>query len=175
MRRVGKLTVKLLVDGGKASAGPPLGPSLAPAKINISNVVAAINEKTKEFSGMQVPVDVVVDTETKNFTIKVGAPSVAALIKKELKKEKLAKAPFGTYVPKEGETIEKFEGDLKFESVVKIAKAKIDSMGTKDLKKAVKQVVGSCVSLGVNVEGKHPKEILKEIDSGHFDNKIKQA
>ena len=90
----------------------------------------------------------------------------------ELKKEKLARAPFGTYVPKEGEKVENFSADLKFDQAVKIAKMKMDSMRTDNLKKAVKQVVASCVSLGVHVDGKHPKEILKEIDSGKFDSRI---
>ena len=86
--------------------------------------------------------------------------------------EKLARAPFGTYVPKEGEKVENFSADLKFDQAVKIAKMKMDSMRTDNLKKAVKQVVASCVSLGVHVDGKHPKEILKEIDSGKFDSRI---
>ena len=73
---MGKTTIKLLVDGGKASAGPPLGPGLAPLKVNIGQVVSAINEKTKEFAGVQVPVSVVVDTETKEFEIKIGSTPV---------------------------------------------------------------------------------------------------
>jgi large subunit ribosomal protein L11 len=160
---MGKVSVKLLVDGGKASAGPPLGPSLAPLKVNIGQVVSAINEKTKEFSGMQVPVEVVVDTSTKEFNIKVGTPPVSSLIKKELKLEKLAKTAWK----------EPAVGNLNFDQVLKITKAKLDVLGTRDFKKAVKQVVAACVSLGVSVEGKTPKEILKEINEGKFDSKIK--
>ena len=159
---MGKIVVRALVEGGKANPGPPLGPSLAQYKINVGQVVAAINEKTKEFSGMQIPIVVEVDTETKQFNIKVGSPSVAALIKKELKLEKLAKTPFKEPAP----------GNLKFEQIVKIAKAKQDDLKTHDFKKAVKQVVGTCVSLGIEIEGKNPKEILKEIDSGHWNSKI---
>src|SRR3989339_502491 len=101
--------VKALVEGGKASAGPPLGPTLAPLKVNIGQVIAAINEKTKEFAG-----------------ISVGTPPVSQLIKKELKLEKLAKTAWK----------EPAVGDLKIESAVKIAKLKLDSLGTKNLKKA---------------------------------------
>ncbi len=154
--------VKALVEGGKASAGPPLGPTLAPLKVNIGQVIAAINEKTKEFAGISVPVSVDVNTETKQFTISVGTPPVSQLIKKELKLEKLAKTAWK----------EPAVGDLKIDSAVKIAKLKFDSLGTKDLKKATKEVVATCVSLGVNVEGKNPKEVLKEIDSGSFDSKF---
>lgn len=155
--------IKLLVEGGKATPAPPLGPSLAAAKLNIGQVIAAINEKTKEFAGMQVPVTVSFDTKTKDFSISVGTPPVSALVKKELKLQVLAKTPWKEASP----------GNLTFEQILKIAKAKMDSLGTRSLKNAVKQIVASCVSFGVTVENKSPKEILKEIDSGKFDDKFK--
>ena len=165
------ITIKALVDGGKATPAPPLGPSLAPTKVNIGQVIAAINEKTKEFDGMQVPVAIKINPDTKEFEITVGSPSVAALIKKELKIEKLAKAPFKVF-EKDG-VKEEFKESLKFEQIVKIAKMKQDDLKTEDLKKAVKQVVSSCVSSGVYIEGKMPKVILKEINEGKWDEKIK--
>lgn len=165
------ITVKALVDGGKATPAPPLGPSLAPTKVNIGQVIAAINEKTKEFAGMQVPVTIKIDPETKAFEITVGSPSVATLIKKELKAQKLAKTPFKVF-EKDG-VKEEFKESLKFDQIVKIAKMKIDDLKTEDLKKAVKQVASSCVSSGVYIEEKKPKEIIKEINEGKWDEKIK--
>lgn len=168
-----KKTIKLLVNGGKANAGPPLGPALAPLKMNIQEIVGAINEKTKEFDGITVPVDVIIDTEEKSFVIKVGTPPVSSLMKKDLKVDKLSKAAFGVYKPKEGEQYKEFKGDLKFDQIVKIARAKQDSLLTHKFKNAVKQVAASCVSNGCTIEGKHPKEILKEINEGKWDVKIK--
>jgi len=165
------ITIKALVDGGKATPAPPLGPSLAPTKVNVGQVIAAINEKTKEFAGMQVPVTIKIDPSTKEFEITVGSPSVAALIKKELKLEKLSKAPFKVF-EKDGVT-EEFKESLTFDQIVKIAKMKQDDLKTEDLKKAVKQVVSSCVSSGVYIDSKTPKEILKEINQGKLDEKIK--
>ena len=77
-------TIEVLVEGGKASAGPPLGPALGPLGVNVMQVVNAINEKTKHFDGMKVPVKVIVDPKTKGFEIEVGTPPVTALILKEL-------------------------------------------------------------------------------------------
>jgi large subunit ribosomal protein L11 len=165
------ITVKALVDGGKATPAPPLGPSLAPTKVNIGQVIAAINEKTKDFAGMQIPVTIKIDPATKEFEITVGSPSVAALIKKELNVKILAKAPFKVY-EKDGVT-EEFKESLKFDQIVKIAKMKIDDLKTEDLKKAVKQVAASCVSSGCYIENKKPKEIIKEINEGKWDEKIK--
>ena len=75
--------VSALVTGGQASAGPPLGPTLGPLGVNILQIVTAINEKTKDFEGMKVPVTVSVDKKTKTWTVEVGIPSAAALILKE--------------------------------------------------------------------------------------------
>jgi large subunit ribosomal protein L11 len=164
------ITVKALVEGGKATPAPPLGPSLAPTKVNVGQVVAKINEKTKDFAGMQVPVSIKIDPATKEFEISVGSPSVAALIKKEMNLKLLAKAPFKIY-EKDGVT-EEFKDSISFDKIVKIAKMKMDDLKVEDLKKAVKQVASSCVSSGVYIEGKKPKEIVKEISQGKWDAKI---
>ena len=165
------VTVKVIVDGGKANAGPPLGPSLATAGIKIQEVVEAINEKTKDFEGIQVPVTVEIDPQTKKFEIKIGKPSLANLIKKELNVKKLAKAPFNIY--KKEETEEEFKESLKFDQVIKIAKMKMDDMKTDNLKTAVKQTIGSCVSCGVYIEDKKPKQVLEEVKEGKWDENIK--
>lgn len=157
-----KSKVKVLVEGGKASPGPPLGPALGPLGVNVGQVVAKINEKTASFEGMKVPVTVVVDKKTRGFDIEVGSPPVAALIKKELGVEKGAKTS-GTEVV----------GNLSLTQALKIAKLKSGSTLAKDLKAAVKEVLGTCLSLGVTVEGRDIREIIKEINEGKWDEKIK--
>ncbi len=157
-------TIDTLVDAGKASAGPPLGPALGPMGVNIGEVIKAINDKTKDFAGMKVPVKVVVDSDTKEFKITVGTPPTSQLIKKELGIDKGAH--------KAGEEL---VGDLKIEQVIKIAKMKSDSMGTKDLKAAVKTVCGTCLSMGVEIERDMGKGAISSIDSGKYDEKIKSG
>ena len=66
-----KQTISSLVTGGEASAGPPLGPALGPMGVNILEIINAINEQTKEFQGMKIPVTVSVDSDTKNWEIEV--------------------------------------------------------------------------------------------------------
>ena len=51
--------------------------------LNVLQVVNTINEKTRDFPGMKVPVKVEVDTETKQFTVEVGIPPTAALSQKK--------------------------------------------------------------------------------------------
>ena len=147
----------VLVDGGKATPGPPLGPALGPMGVNVIQVVNAINEKTKAFMGMKVPVTLTVDPKTKAFEIKVGTPPTSALILKEIKIEKGSGSPKGTKV-----------GNLTVEQVQKVAEMKKDSMLAKDKKQRFKEVVGTCVSMGVTVDGKDPKEVLKAIAKGEY-------
>ncbi len=153
--------VKVLVEGGKATAAPPLGPALGPLGVNIGQVIGAINDKTKIFSGMQVPVTVKVKDD-KSFSVDVGTPPVSALVKKEAGLEKLSGRPKD----------EKF-ANIKVEQCIKVAKMKIDVMGTSVLKKAVKEIAGSCVSYGILIENKDPKDFIKDVDKGMYDEQIK--
>jgi len=135
-----KQTIESLVEGGKASAGPPLGPALGPMGVNIGNVIAAINERTKDMAGMKVPVKVIVDTDTKEFEIDVGTPPASALIKKELSLKTASQTPGKERV-----------ADLTEEQVRKIAKIKF---GTDD-DSAFSQIKGTARSMGITVgEGK---------------------
>lgn len=154
--------INVLVDAGKASAGPPLGPALGPLGVNVTEVIAKINEKTKDFAGMKVPVEVSIDPSTKKFEVTTGSPPVSQLIMKEIGAEKLASNP-------------KFEkvGNLGIEQVIKIAKMKMDSLNCLAMKSAVKTIIGTCVSIGVIVEGMEPRDATKAVNDGRFDKEIK--
>jgi len=156
--------VEVLVEGGKASPGPPLGPAIGPLGLNVKQVVDEINKATKEFEGMQVPVKIIVtDPKKRTFTIEVGIPPVSQLIKKELGIAKGSSEAGHTAV-----------GDLSMEAVVRVARAKIDQMLAPDLKAAAKEVIGTALSMGVTVEGKDPREVQREIDEGKYDELFKE-
>lgn len=154
-------TISSLVTGGAASAGPPLGPALGPMGVNIMQVINAINEKTKDFEGMKVPVTVSVDPDTKEWSIQVGIPSSAALIMKEAGISKGSGTSGTAWV-----------GDIKMDSVVKVAKTKLESSYASSLKSVTKMVVGTCLPLGIKIEGKTPKEITAEINEGKWDSEF---
>lgn len=160
--------IDLLVEGGKAAPGPTTAPKLSMYKLNVGEIFKEINDKTKDYIGMQVPVKLKIDTEVKLYEISVGTPPVTSLLKKEIGIE-LAKI-----TDEEKAKGKTSVGSLSFDQVVKVAKMKKDSMLAKDLKTAVKQIVGTANSMtGVLIEGKRPKELIKEIDEGKFDSQIK--
>ena len=158
-----KKSVEALVSGGKATAGPPLGPMLGPLGVNIVSIINKINELTSDFSGVKVPVTVTVDVDTKSFEVTVGTPPTVALIVKELGIEK------GSGNPKTEKV-----GNITMEQVKKIAKISMTKSYAKTLKSSMKEVIGTCLSLGVTVEDMEPKEAQKEIDQGKYDNIIQE-
>src|SRR3972149_3857976 len=151
--------VELIAGGAQANAGPPLGPALGPLGVNIVAIVNKINEVTKEYAGMKVPVKISVDTEDKTFEVTVGTPTSSALIVAELKIEKGSGTPNTVKV-----------GNLSMEQMVKIAKIKAPQLLASNVKDATKELLGTCVSLGVTVDGKDPREVQKEIDAGTYEN-----
>ena len=156
-----KKSVNALVLGGGADAGPPLGPALGPLGMNVMMVVKDINEKTKDYLGMRVPVKITVDTGTKEFDVEVGVPTTSALIVKETGVEKGS-----------GEPKTKLVGNLGFQQLLKIANSKMDQSYGKTLKAVVREIVGSCISMGIKIEEKDPREFQKELGEGKFDAKI---
>jgi len=157
-----KEIVEALVEGGKATAAPPLGPALGPMGVNIGQVVAKINEVTASFKGMQVPVKVIIDKDTKEFSVEVGTPPASALIKKEAQVEKGASNPLQEKV-----------ADLLIEQIIKIAKMKESGLLGKDLKARVKEIIGTCNSMGIMVEGVPAVEAIKLVNEGKFDEEIR--
>ena len=143
--------VSVLVEGGKASAGPPLGPALGPLGVNVGQVVAQINEETKQFAGMRVPVVVKVNPTNRSFTLVVGRPPVAALLLKEAGKEKGSGKPKSEVV-----------GDVSLDAVKRIAEAKGNDMHGRTLEEKMNQVIGTCVSIGLTVDGEDPRGVLKQ-------------
>ncbi len=153
-------TVEVLVPGGRATAGPPLGPALGPLGINVKGVVDEINRKTAEFNGMTVPVTVEVD-DKKNFTISVGIPPTTALILSEVGSGKGSSNPNTQPV-----------GNLPLEAIIRIARMKQESMLSYDLRNAVKEVMGPCRSVGVTIEGMKAQDAIAKVDAGAFDDQL---
>ena len=145
-----KDTVEILIEGGSATPGPPLGPALGPFGINMMQVVEEINNKSADFAGMKVPVKVSIDRDTKEFEIEIGTPPTTSLIMEELGIEKASHEPGADIV-----------ADLPIDKALKIAS---------DYKAGVKEVMGTCVSMGLSVDGKDPREAQKDVDAGKYDD-----
>jgi len=157
-------TFSFIVNGGEATGGPPIGPALGPLGVNIMSVVATINEMTAEYKGVPVPVDVTIDTDSKEHKVKVGMLSTFALITQAIGIAKGSPTPNTEYV-----------GNLTFEQVMNIARRKRDGILASTLKSAVKEIVGSCQSMGVTVDDHPAMEVQSLIAAGEYDSVLAEA
>ena len=155
------VTIKLLVDGGSMKPGPAVAQQLGPMGVNMGKVISDVNEATKGFNGMQVPVNLDIDPQTKDFKIQVLSPPVSALIKKEAGIELAS-----------GARKKMQAGNLAIEQVVSITQQKYDNMLARDFKKAFLSVLGSVMSLGLLIESREPQEIIEETKQGTYDEII---
>jgi large subunit ribosomal protein L11 len=137
----GKDVIDMLVEGGKAGPDPSTAQKLSAYKLNISDVFKKVNDKTTEYKGMQVPVKLIIDKDTKEVEVEVGIPPVSSMVKKEIGIDKAKLTEEDTAA---GKTV---LGSIKMEQVVKIAKLKMEQMLVKDLKAATKQTVGAINSM----------------------------
>ncbi len=157
------MQIKLLVEGGEMQPSPILSQKLGPAGINIGQVIQKVNDATKGFKGMKVPVEVDVDVSTKEIEVKVFSPPIAELLKKELGIEK------GSGLQKKTKV-----ANASIEQIISVSKIKFPNLLSKTLKAAVKSVLGSCITLGILVENRDPREVIKDIEAGKYETEISQ-
>jgi len=132
--------------------------------VNVLQIVNKINDLTRSYAGMKVPVKVHVDVDDKSFDVEIGTPTTSALIVKELGVEKGSGTPKATKV-----------GNLSLEQIVKLAGMKRPDSYAKTTIAAVKEVAGACVSMGVTVDSKEPKEFIKDLDKGVYQKALKEV
>jgi large subunit ribosomal protein L11 len=151
-------TIEVLVPGGQADPGPPLGPELGPTPVDVQAVVQEINDQTEAFDGTEVPVTVEYE-EDGSFSIEVGVPPTAALIKDE------AGFETGAGVPNE-----EFVADLSIEQLKTIAEQKKPDLLSYDTRNAAKEVAGTCASMGVTIEGEDARTFKQRVEDGEYDD-----
>jgi len=155
------MNIKLIADGGNTKPGPTLSQKIGPTGLSMGLVIQKINEATKDFNGMKVPIELNLDPSTGKIEVSVFSPPVAELLKAELK------IPKGSGIQKQVQV-----ANASIEQIIAIAKTKSPNLLSTTLKSAVKTVVGSCGSLGILIEDKFAYEIEKDIDNGKYDKEI---
>jgi large subunit ribosomal protein L11 len=133
--------VKLQIPAGKATPAPPVGTALGPQGVNIMEFCKAYNAKTssKDLEGLIVPVVITIYSD-RSFTFVTKTPPVPVLVKKYVN---LAK---GSAEPNKNKV-----GKITMKQVEEIAKIKMPDLNCFDLDAAMRNVMGTCVSMGVEV------------------------
>jgi large subunit ribosomal protein L11 len=134
-----KAKVKLQLPGGQATPAPPVGPALGQHGVNIGEFVSKFNERTRDYQGTIVPVELTVYVD-RSFEFILKSPPASVLIRKAVGLAKGAATP-------SRETV----GQITREQLEQIAKTKMKDLNANSLETAVKQIEGTCRSMGVKV------------------------
>ena len=150
------LTLKVV--GGEAPSNAVLSSRLAPFGCNPKKSGEEIAKQTKEFTNIRIYVTLHIQSrEIKKIEL---LPTSSALVIKDLKE------PVRQRRKVKG-AVHKHSGNIAFANVKAIAQKMKDGKSlARTLKAAVKEVLGSCKAIGCTVDGKNPKVVTKEVDSG---------
>ena len=131
--------VKLQLPAGKATPGPPVGSTLGPHGINIPGFTKEFNAKTQDQVGLIIPV-VMTIYQDRSFTFILKTPPAPVLIKKAIGIETAS-----------GQPNRKKVGKITQAQVREIAEKKMPDLNTIDLEAAMRMVMGTARSMGVEV------------------------
>lgn len=131
--------VKLQLDAGKATPGPPVGSTLGPHGINLGAFTKEFNEKTASQAGLKIPVVVTIYAD-RSYSFILKTPPAAILILKALGLEKGSAVPNKTKV-----------GKITKEQIRQIAETKMPDLNCTSIESAMSMVAGAARSMGVTV------------------------
>ena len=131
--------VKLQLEAGKATPGPPVGSSLGPHGINIAGFTKEFNEKTASQAGFVIPVVVTIYAD-RSFSFVLKTPPAAVLIKKAIGLDKGSRVPNKTKV-----------GKITKEQIRQIAEQKMPDLNCTSVESAMSMIAGAARSMGVTV------------------------
>lgn len=135
-----KSIVKLQISAAQATPAPPVGPSLAPHGLNISEFCQRFNEATRDMAGFKVPVEITV-FEDRTYEFKLKQPPASDLLRKAAGIEKGSGQPNKTKV-----------GRITREQLRKIAEQKMPDLNTEDIEGAMRTIEGTARQMGIEIE-----------------------
>lgn len=135
--------IKLQILAGKATPSPPVGPALGQRGVNIMEFCKAFNAATQHLEqGLPTPVVISVYSD-RSFTFIIKTPPAAVLLKKALGVQSGSATPNSKKI-----------GKLNIEELVKIAKIKAPDLTAGSLEAALRCLMGTARSMGIEIEGK---------------------
>ncbi|MDD5455637.1 MAG: 50S ribosomal protein L11 [Candidatus Margulisbacteria bacterium] len=131
--------IKLQLPAGKANPAPPVGPALGQQGVNIMEFCKAYNDKTKTMGDQIIPVIITV-YEDRSFDFILKTPPVSDMLKK------FAKVAKGSGEPNKNKV-----GTVTMAQVKEIAQIKLKDLNTRSVDSAMRTVMGSARSMGIEI------------------------
>ena len=152
-----KKFIYMKVVGGEVAAAAALAPKCAPVGLPPKKVGEDIQKATTMWKGLKIYIEIMVQNRQCHVTV---LPTAAPMVLKALKEP-----------PRDRKKVKNVvhNGNMKFDEVVEIAKTLRSKSCAASLSGTVKEVLGTCVSVGCTVDGKSPKDIQAAIDDGEIE------
>lgn len=131
--------IKLQVPAGQANPSPPIGPALGQHGVNIMEFCKTFNARTQGQEGMIIPVVITVYAD-RSFTFITKTPPAAVLLKKSAQIAKGSSEPNRNKVA----TVTRAQ-------VEEIARLKMPDLNARDLDAAIRTVMGTARSMGIDI------------------------
>ena len=141
MAKVIVAKIKVQAPGGQATPAPPIGPALGQHNVNIGQFVSQFNERTREYNGTTIPVEITVYAD-RTFTFICKSPPAAVLLKQA------AGIALGSGTPNKEKV-----GKVTREQVRQIAETKKADLNAFDTEAAERIIAGTARSMGIEIEG----------------------
>ena len=133
--------IKLQIPAGSANPSPPVGPALGQRGLNIMEFCKAFNAKTQELEpGAPCPTIITYYVD-KSFSMDIKTPPASFFLKKA------AKIKAGAQMTGK-ETV----ASVSFGQIKEIAEAKMQDLNAKDIDGAMKVIMGSARSMGIEIK-----------------------
>ena len=133
--------IKIQAPGGEAKPGPPIGPVLGAAGVNIPMFIKDFNAKTASQKGITIPVVITIYSD-KSFTYELKTPPASVLLVKALGKDKGSAKPNREKI-----------GKLPMSKITEIAQHKMQDLNCDNIESAKRMIAGTARSMGIDVEG----------------------
>jgi len=132
--------IKLQITAGQANPAPPVGPALGQHGLNIMDFCKAFNALTQKQSGLTIPVVITV-YQDRTFSFITKTPPAAVLLRIAAGIDKGSAEPNRNKV-----------GKVTRAQVEEIAKTKMEDLNASDIESAMRMIMGTARSMGLEVK-----------------------
>lgn len=143
--------------GGEIAPASSLAPKIGPLGLSPKKVGEDIQKGTKDWKGLNVTVKLTVVNRQATVSL---IPSASSLVMKALDEP---------YRDRKKVKNVKHDGNLTLDQVIDIAKEMRERSCAKQLSGTVKEILGTCNSIGCTVNGESPRDIQQGITDGEIE------
>jgi len=144
--------------GGEVGAASALAPKVGPLGLSPKKIGEDIMKNTMDWKGLKVTVKLIVQNRQAKVEV---VPSASSLIMRALNEPVRDR--------KKGPKNIEHDGNVTLDQVIEIAKVMRGRSMARTMGGTVKEILGTCFSIGCTVNDEHPSEVIRQISEGELE------